>query len=394
MIKGMQKLKKRSRSFAISFRILRLAMIPLFIVFLFHSIYASANPIYNTYTLSVQDFIYNNLEKVFYMFTAERILFLLSGMILIMGILYNINISFFKNTEKQFLNTLKRDKAYKIYSRIKVQTNEPNNSRFRIFKFKINSLHNENKTGLILIALVNLLLLALNIIDIQFTWLNFDPGTIDNMAYYVHDGTYLLILSIVMSMLIVLYYFRGNQNFYSKYTILKYGAYLWLFQNGIMAVSLALRNIYYIQYYFALSFKRIGVMVFIILVFAGLVTMFIKLRDKKSLFWLLKVNAAAAFIFLLIMSGINWESKIADFNLSNPKKDSIDYAYLLQLSPQIYPLLDKYQMYMNKNMKFHTGTLNGLHVFISKKEKYLEKIKGYSWLSFNLPDKEYIEYAQ
>jgi hypothetical protein len=119
--------------------------------------------------------------------------------------------------------------------------------------------------GLIFVFMMNALLVLLNIIDIQFTWIGFDPAQVDNLAYYVHNGTYLLIFSIVMSMLLLLYFFRGNQNFYTKNRFLKFGAYFWIVQNAFMALSVGLRNLYYIEYYYALSYKRIGVMIISIL---------------------------------------------------------------------------------------------------------------------------------
>ena len=64
--------------------------------------------------------------------------------------------------------------------------------------------------------MVNVLLLVVNIIDINWLWIDFNPKSIDNLSQLVHEGTYVLIFSILLSMAIIEYFFRGNINFYKK----------------------------------------------------------------------------------------------------------------------------------------------------------------------------------
>jgi hypothetical protein len=250
--------------------------------------------------------------------------------------------------------------------------------------------------GLIFVFMMNALLALLNIIDIQFTWTGFDPSKIDNLAYYVHNGTYLLIFSILMSMALLLYFFRGNQNFYSKNKLLKFGAYLWIAQNGFMAVSVALRNLYYIEYYYALSYKRIGVMIFLLLTLIGLVTMWAKIYSKRTTYWLLKVNSAAAFVVLLLMSSYSWDIAIAEFNLSNPDRSSVDVEYLLRLSDDILPVLDKHRDVLDQG--YYTGSCfsdvpqNWLVSYNEKVTNFFREHEGYSWLSWNMADHNTLKY--
>ncbi len=235
------------------------------------------------------------------------------------------------------------------------------------YRFKFNTLKVETKMGIVLLVMMNALLVLLNIIDVQVTWLGFDASSIDNLAYYVHEGTYYLIFSILLSMAILLVIFRGSQNYLASNKTLKFLAYGWIVQNAFMAISVALRNVYYIDYYYALSFKRIGVMIFIILTLFGLGTMAVKIYGKKTTFWLLKINSTAAVIMLLVMSSFSWDRTIAEFNLMNPDKESIDIEYLLRLNDDALPILDKHKDLLDKDYLKYSFIFseysNGLEVY-------------------------------
>ncbi len=316
-------------------------------------------------------------------------MFIFLGLFLITGVLFNRKIRMFLNLDQSFLNNLLRDKFKKLISR-KDERYDFGKMAKRIFPFRMTSLVTENRIGIILIIMVNLLILILNIIDINFVWLGFDSSRVDNLAYFVHEGTYYLIFSIVLSMAILLYFFRGNLNFYSKNKILKYGAYLWIVQNAVMGISLFLRNYYYIEYYYALSYKRIGVMIFLLLTFIGLVTMFIKIYEKKTAFWLVKINSWAAFAVLLLMGSVNWDGNIARFNLQNPDKSQIDVSYLFTLSDDALPVLDEHKDILDYDFMFRDGFRrylnNGVKELEARKQIFIDKQNSYTWLSWNYTD--------
>lgn len=387
--------KNKFRVFAKILKAVKLASLPVIVFFVFYGIYANANPIFNNYSNSFWDWIKQFLNKLLIDYPPERFIFIFFGLFLITGVLFNRNIRLFLKIDESFLGTLIRNKYKKLVSKIDDRF-EYGKILKRIFKFKMTSLKTEYKIGVILIVLVNLLILILNVIDVSFVWFGFDSSRIDNLAYFVHEGTYYLILSILLSMAILLYFFRGNLNFYPKNNILKYGAYLWIVQNGIMAVSLILRNYYYIEYYYALSHKRIGVMIFILLTFTGLITMVIKISGKKTMFWLIKVNGAAVFIVMILMGSMNWNKNIAEFNLQNPDKESIDVEYLFTLSDEVLPVLDKHSDILNQDFYFRKGWRryqnNGLQELKSRVQNFLERQNNYSWLSWNYADWETKQY--
>lgn len=377
-------------------RVIRLAVIPVLFIVIFYSIYAYSNPVFNSYSVSAWDSFAKYLQDFFINYPVLRFFYIFLGLILIMAMLFNRNIKVFSDIDKNFLDLLVRDKTYKTYAVAKPVVKA--NVLYTLFsyRFKMNTLKLEYKMGLIFIIMINLLLLTLNIIDIQFTWLGFNAQLVENLAYYVHNGTYMLIFSIVLSMGILLYFFRGNQNFYTKNNLLKYGAYFWIIQNAFMALSVGLRNLYYIDYYYALSYKRIGVIVYLLMVFIGLVTMFIKIHKHKTLYYLLKVNAVSAIIVLLLISSFSWDKTIAEFNLSNPNKDAIDIEYLLRLSDDTLPILDKHKQTLDREYleySFIFGDYNnGWDVYRERVESYTDELKNYSWLSWNMADYNTLKY--
>src|SRR5690606_12977260 len=106
----------------------------------------------------------------------------------------------------------------------------------------------EYRSAVLLFFGLNGLLAFLNFMDIYWVWFNFKwEGQF--LKDFVHQGTYMLILSIVISIGLVIYYFRRNLNFFQRNRRLKYLTYLWLGQNALLAVSVFIRNGYYISYY-------------------------------------------------------------------------------------------------------------------------------------------------
>src|SRR4030095_3483347 len=377
-------------------KVIRLAFVPVIFFTIFYSIYAYSNPVFNSYSVTFWDKVSEYLYDILKNYPVLRFFYLFLGLILIMGILFNRNIKAFADLDNSFLDSLFRTKEQKVYSRTNKVKKPSLLYEMFSYRFKFNTLKMEYRMGIILIFMMNILLLLLNIIDIQFTWIGFDPAKVDNLAYYVHNGTYLLISSILLSMAILLYFFRGNQNFYNKNSLLKYGAYLWIFQNGIMAISVALRNIYYIEYYYALSYKRIGVMIFLLLTFTGLVTMLIQIHSKKTTFYLLTINSWAALVVLLLMSSYSWDRAIAEFNLSNPDKEAIDIEYLLSLSDDTLPVLDKHKTVLDREFISYRFIMedykNGLDQYSLRVKRFRSEQENYSLLSWNLADHNTLKY--
>jgi len=171
--------------------------------------------------------------------------------------------------------------------------------------FHMLALKSEYHAGMFLLIILNLLILLQNVLDIWFVWFHFEWNG-QYLRQFVHEGTYLLIFSILISIGIVLWIYRGNLNFIPGNRLLRYLSYAWIIQNMMLVVSVAVRNAWYINH-FALAYKRIGVFVFLLLTFIGLITVLIKVSRLKTPFFLLRVNSLVAFILLVMASLVDWD---------------------------------------------------------------------------------------
>lgn len=398
IIEGSKRSGNKYPVFRFAMKSAKLVLLPVLIIMVFYSLYAFANPLFNSYSVTFWDTISAWINNILADYPFVRFLYIMLGLVLLMGILYNNKITAFRDLDNWFRDSFDRNRTNKLIFRNKEEVYRSSLVRMGIIKPKMNSLISEYRTGIIFLVMINLLILLLNILDIKFVWFGFDPKQVDNLAYYVHEGTYILIFSIILSMVIMLYLFRGNINFYSKNRLLIYLAYLWIFQNGIMAVSVALRNIYYIEYYYALSYKRIGVMIFLLLTFIGLITMLLKIRDKRTTFNIIKINSWAAFAVMLIISSFNWDTSIAEFNLSNPDKSAIDIQYLFSLGDNVLPVLYRNKEALNKtiynNRYFMSDDLSAKDEFAKRVKRFINDCDDHTWLSWNLADHNTYKYLK
>ena len=158
----------------------------------------------------------------------------------------------------------------------------------RIFGKNVNE-NGERISGIILIALLNVLLLVVNILDIIYLWVTKSLPSGMTFAEYLHQGTGTLILSILFAILIILFYFRGALNFNKDNKSLKLLVYVWLAQNAFVIISTAYRNLLYISEY-SLTYKRLGVYIWLVLTMVGLITTFVKIYGKRNNLYLFKSN--------------------------------------------------------------------------------------------------------
>ncbi len=254
-------------------------------------------------------------------------------------------------------------------------------------------IRNELNAALFLLAGLNLLLLTVNIIDIRWVWFGFEWQG-NYLKQFVHEGTYLLIISILISIAIVIYFFRGAIN-YTKNKYVFWLSYIWLAQNVVLAVSVGIRNYHYIEY-FNLAYKRIGVIIFLILVIIGLVSVFVKVLKRKSSFFLYRTNFTAFLIVLVLVSFINWDIFIARYNFAHQQKAFIHFNYLAGLSRSSLPYLDhsrdelKRIQERQKNRfpeeKSYISPDEYYDLIASRKRQFIEKWQHEHWLSWNYAD--------
>lgn len=268
--------------------------------------------------------------------------------------------------------------------------------------FKAGILNMQHLSAIIIISVLNILILYFNIIDVVYVWFFQWDGSF--LKEFVHEGTWVLVFSIFLSAMMVLYFFKGNLNFYSRNKWLKRLTYLWIIQNIFMTISVIIRNYWY-MHYFGLADKRIAVFFFLILTLIGLITIFIKINRLKSAFFLWRINAFALLLILAFTACINWNTFIARFNFAHYNQSFIEYKFLAGLDDSALPFtlktdielnhIDSVQqniMPFNTHMDYFWTSKEYQKVMQSKKTKFIKRYKTMNSLEWNVAD--YITYQR
>jgi len=354
----------------------KILVIPIAIILIFVAIYRGASPWFDDMAGGFFESIGNVLTKIFgeidwwWIATA------------IMGCLFLI-----------FL-LLGRANSDIIASEMKAKDVLFRKRRNRVYKGKKTGLKAEYRAALFLLIGLNLILLIVNALDVINVWSGFEWEG-EYLKQFVHEGTWLLIFSILISIAIILFYFRRNLNFYPKNRALKIAAYIWMMQNIVLAVSVLIRNMYYIDY-FNLAYKRIGVIFFIVAVIVGVITVILKISKPKTAFFLLRYNVLSLYIVFLIMSFFNWDVIIARYNFEHSETAFVHYDYLVRLDEKALPWLDKARNELNKIDESQVDQFDFAINYMSSElyycriqeniDAFVEAYPDRHWLSWNYAD--------
>ncbi len=344
-----------------------LLAIPLGLLVTFYLIYYKANAKFAQFSDKVFD-VFQRFPNID--IDPNLIILILTGVMLFGGIFFHSGLNEFFHKKEEPLSenlTRKRRKIQDYFASINTL-----------------SLKKEYRIGILVLALLNLQLFIVNIIDIIYVWFSFEERSAPELSQFVHEGTYLLILAIVLAMAVILWFFRGNINFLPNNKFIKQLVYAWMIQNALLTLSVGMRNFHYIQSY-GLAYKRVGVFFFLALVMYGLWTVKEKVQAPKTFFYLLQKNAWFFYFTLLVFSSINWNVAITKFNLSKNPDKGIDSYFLIHSIPDhnLYVLLE------NKD-KLLSGTSqnrNEINIALERKKAwFLGTQNSQTWKSFNFPD--------
>lgn len=357
-----------------TYKMVSMVLIPLVVFTVFVILFKFANPIFGEILDTSFSSFFQSIEAFFQNFSFPHLFFLCIGTFFIISVLYSW----------ERVNTLHRliPRADIIHTPEKLDTPK---------------LETEYKTALILICSVNVLLFIINAIDIRYLWFNInsDLKSAHELSKLVHEGTYLLILSILLSIAILLYYFRKDLNFFPGKRLLVISSYVWISQNSILVISVLLRNYEYITNY-GLTHKRIGVAVFLLLTSIGLVIMWLKIKNLYSFFHLFKQAGWAGYFVLASLALFDWDSMIARYNLRTQSAANIDYEYLYDLSDRTLPILYENKEKIAERIR-QTPTVSQekeINRLYKKTESYLTRQRGFSWVSWDLSNSRAIDYLK
>jgi len=335
-----------------------IASILVFVVLLaFLGIYRSVNPIFNEYILSLDLTIDGGFIGIW-----------IVGFILAYGLLFAKKSSEFVQFDLQNQQAINHGEL-KEYE--------------QTYWGKFLSLSVENKAGIVLLVCLNLMLFMVNVSDLTF-YLS-DQKLPEGLTYkeYVHQGVGMLIFSIVLSIGILAFVFRGHNNFAKSNKVIKLLGLLWVLLNVVMIFFTFKKNQLYIEE-MGLTFKRIGVIIYLILAIVGLVVTSIKIIGNKKNWYIVSVNFTAFFMFLLVLSPLNWTKIVTDYNFSHANHQ--DYRYMADLHicniGELYTRLQK-EPEPIKNM--YSDVLDSME---NRIVKHCYTYENNHWQSFTIADKK------
>lgn len=355
--------EKRSRKTKIIWSKWVMFIVPVIIIYLFIQFYGASNPVFQDAWEKVTNFIEDNILFIFENISYSVIITLLFGLFVSIYALYRVAYIAGRKKDEQSTDILQRVRFSKPYSRKRM------------------ALKYENQAAVFLFFTLNIILLMLNVLDIRNVWFGFQWQG-QYLKEFVHNGTFYLIVSIIVSVILVLFYFRRNQNFYSKNKRLRILAILWLAQNLILIISVGLRNYYYIKYY-SLAYGRIAVIFFLILAVVGIITVYFKVKQRKSVYYLLRTNTMAWMIVLTISAGFSWDKIIAKYNFKHANRSFVHLNFLSELSNTALPdLKQDYELIKdidsdqigNMLKVFKGSSFSSFRTLYMTPERYVQKI--------------------
>lgn len=318
----------------------RMLGVPLLALVIFQVLFAVANPKYAALSNRVWELLGDWLGRLFEAVSVPHLLFLVLCGVGAAGALVVVPVHFFADHESRFGEVVRRQRDGVASLAVRRPNFAPTNRRLL-------DLRKEWLVAVVSLGLLNALLLLVNAVDISWIWLDFQPAPGFDLTQFVHEGTYVLIFSILLAVGIMLWFFRRNLNFYQPgLPLLRWGATLWVAQNLVLAVSVGLRNYYYIVYT-GLAYKRIGVYGFLLLTVFGLGTVLLKIWQRRAAFSLVQLNSWAAYAVLLLLAAGNWEIWIAEYNLQ-ARFARLDIGFLLAMPPRVLPVLATHEALLDK----------------------------------------------
>jgi hypothetical protein len=340
----------------------RLLGLPLLALVVFQALFAYANPRYAALSMQLWDTFGTWLARLVEAISVTHLLFLVLCGVGAVAALVAVPVHYFLDHESRFGEFVRRQRDG-VASLAVRRPNFSHSSRGAL------ALRKEWLAAVASIGLLNIMLLVVNAVDVRWLWFGFRAAPGFDLTQFVHEGTYVLILSILLAAGIMLWFFRRNLNFYKPgLPLLRWGATLWVLQNAVLAMSVGLRNYYYIEAT-ELAYKRIGVYGFLLLTLFGLGTVLLKIWQRRSAFSLVRLNSWAAYALLLGLAAGNWEIWIARYNLQ-PRFERLNIGFLLTMPPRVLPVLAAREALIDKAKElveegddgyFHATTREAAH---------------------------------
>lgn len=323
-------------------------VIPAALLLFFFQIYKNSNPVFYAFI----DRLHLNISWDFIQFT-------IFGLFLMYGFFKQSKINVLAQKDQSFGNNIKGFSP----------------SEASVFT----SGKKEYDAAQITFISLNLLLLVVNSLDIQFIF-NSQNHSAYTYSRYVHQGINSSVFSVLIAILVTLYFFRGNLNFAAGNKRIKRLAATWIILNIILLFICFEKNTAYIREC-GLTHKRIGVYFYIFIIFIGLLTTLFKIYKIKSNMYLVRINTWFLFLTLTFSCLFNWNRIILEYNIRN-KPEISHYYYLYNLPETSLPFLLK-----NQYLLFDSASQTDYEKLLKRKEKkFLKRFHAKQWQSWNFEE--------
>ncbi|MDP5077754.1 MAG: DUF4173 domain-containing protein, partial [Nonlabens sp.] len=267
-----------------AFQLTKLIIIPLCLVALFTALYQQVNPVFNDWLSHIDlSFI-----DALWVLTALLGSFIMSNVI--------------KPNALQPLSTTDDLKTNDLEKNIPIAE-------------KFEELKNEMQVGIYSLVALNVLLAVVLFSEYLFLY-NLNDFKASALSQAVHHGVYASIVSIIIAIGLIAYYYRGALNFISNSKTLRILTYVWIGLNAVLIASIFTKNYLYISLH-GLTYKRVGVMVYLLLCVAGLLTTYLKVHFKLNFTYLLRRNTAISYVVLCVFALLNWPAIITEYNINH-----------------------------------------------------------------------------
>ncbi|RMZ60486.1 DUF4173 domain-containing protein [Chryseobacterium nematophagum] len=223
-------------------------------------------------------------------------------------------------------------------------------------------LGSERMSGVISFLCLNILLIFF-IISYNYEQWYETVKTPTQLSEETHERVNAVIISIIMAILVIMFYFKSSFNFDPKARLMKWLAKIWIVLNAILVLSAMIKNTEYIVSY-GFTYKRLGVYAFLLLSLVGLVLTYIKVHMKKRNAYLVNTMVGYFYAIILICSYINWGGIITSQNVNRNnfnidlhmtevnfnEKTLLEYAAHIQDKKLEKEIVDKIKMQQTKSM--------------------------------------------
>jgi hypothetical protein len=198
--------------------------------------------------------------------------------------------------------------------------------------FSFLEINFERRSGEISLISLNILLIFF-IITYNYEQF-FSVAKNGTLSDEIHQRVAIVIFSIVMAIGVIMFYFKSTFNFDKKAGLLKKLSYLWILLNSLLIVSAFIKNTEYVSN-FGLTYKRIGVYIFLGLSLIGLLTTYLKIHYRKTNAFLLNKMLRVFFVTFIVTSWINFSWIVTKYNIAFHKTGDIEYLRSLDFNKQI-----------------------------------------------------------